>query len=109
MNVVPETHAICHDVPSRGDTPRLPEGSATMIVTAERYAKFSSGDIVTVTVELTPLAFARELADCIDGGGILFDDMEDEKSYIIAQDGEHVSTFTKIGESTFTTDYTFTI
>lgn len=34
MNVVPETPGICHDVPSRGDAPRLPEGSATM----EAYA-----------------------------------------------------------------------
>ena len=33
MNVVPETPDICHNVPSRGDTPRLPEGSATMNAT----------------------------------------------------------------------------
>ena len=80
-----------------------------MIVTAERYAKFASGDIVTATVELTPLEFAREIADCIDGEDVLFDDMEDEKSYIIAQDSKHVSKFEKIGKSTLATDYTFTI
>lgn len=80
-----------------------------MIVTAERYAKFASGDIVTTSVELTPLAFAREFANCVDGEGVSFDNMEDDIIYIIAQDDEHISTFTKIGENTLTTDYTFTI
>ena len=80
-----------------------------MIVTAERYAKFASGDIITTSVELTPLAFARELANCIDGEGVSFDNMEDDIIYIIAQDNEHISTFTKIGENTLATDYTFTI